>query len=195
MTSIPLIGITDIKAAAARIAGHVQHSPMPKSDALSDLCGCELYVKLREPAAAIFGSFKERGALNKLLSLNDDERRRGVISASAGNHAQGVAFHARRLGIPATIVMPEASPLVKVRSTREFGAEVILVGDNFDEAFAHARTLEKERHLAFVHPFDDPAIVAGQGTIILRSSPTCPTSTRSSLPSAAVDSSREWLAH
>jgi threonine dehydratase len=158
-----MINITDIKAAAERIAGHVQHSPMPKSDALSDLCGCELYVKLENLQRT--GSFKERGALNKLLSLNEDERRRGVISASAGNHAQGVAFHARRLGIPATIVMPEASPLVKVRSTREFGAEVILVGENFDEAFAHARALEKERHLVFVHPFDDPAIIAGQGTV------------------------------
>jgi threonine dehydratase len=158
-----MVTLQDIEAARARIAGHVQHSPMPRSDALSELCRCDLYVKLENLQRT--GSFKERGALNKLLSLSDEEKKRGVISASAGNHAQGVAFHATRLGIPSTIVMPELSPLVKVRSTRDFGAEVILHGDSFDDAYAHARALEAERHLVFVHPFDDNAVIAGQGTL------------------------------
>jgi len=158
-----MITLKDIEAARKRIAGHVQHSPMPRSDALSEMCKCDLYVKLENLQRT--GSFKERGALNKLLSLTDDEKRRGVISASAGNHAQGVAFHATRLGIPSTIVMPELSPLVKVRSTRDFGAEVILHGDSFDDAYAAARELESERKLTFVHPFDDDMVIAGQGTL------------------------------
>ncbi len=157
------VTLDDIRAAAARLRPHVQRSPMPKSDALSAELGCELYVKLENLQRT--GSFKERGAANKLMALNDDERRRGVICASAGNHAQGVAYHAQRFGIPAVVVMPETSPLVKVRATRGFGAEVILHGASFDEAFAHARELEQKRELVFIHPFDDPVIIAGQGTI------------------------------
>ncbi len=136
---------------------------MPKSDSLSVELGCHVYVKLENLQRT--GSFKERGACNKLVCLNSSERARGVIAASAGNHAQGVAYHAQRLGIPATIVMPEMSPLVKVRATRQYGAEVVLYGANYDDAYARAREIEKERGQIFVHAFDDPLVIAGQGTI------------------------------
>src|SRR5262249_28091985 len=152
-----------IRRARTAIAGRVQHTPMPRSDVFSDELGMNVYVKLESLQRT--GSFKERGALNKLLSLSPEERKAGVIAASAGNHAQGVAYHAAALGIPTTIVMPVQSPLIKVRATRAFGAEVILYGDSFDDAYAHARELEAQRHLVFLHPFDDPWIIAGQGTL------------------------------
>jgi threonine dehydratase len=158
-----MVTLEDIRAAAQRIASHVQRSPMPKSDALSLDLGCELYVKLENLQRT--GSFKERGAANKLMMLDEASRKRGVICASAGNHAQGVAYHATRLGIPSVVVMPETSPLVKVRATKGFGAEVILSGATYDDAFSKAKEIEKERGLVFVHPFDDHAIIAGQGTI------------------------------
>lgn len=158
-----MITLQDIQRANERIKGHVQRSPMPKSEPLSADLGCHVYVKLENLQRT--GSFKERGACNKLSCLNSAERARGVIAASAGNHAQGVAYHAQRLSIPATIVMPEQSPLVKVRATRSFGAEVILHGANYDEAFARAKELEAQRGAIFVHAFDDPLVIAGQGTI------------------------------
>jgi len=157
------VTVEDVRAAAVRIRDHVQRSPMPKSDALSHDLGMHLYVKLENLQRT--GSFKERGAANKLAQLTPEERKRGVICSSAGNHAQGVAYHARRLGIPATVVMPETSPLVKVRATLGFGAEVILYGAAYDDAYAKAREVEAERNLVFVHAFDDVAIIAGQGTI------------------------------
>jgi threonine dehydratase len=139
------------------------HSPCAYTETLSRMTGTRLYLKLEN--LQMTGSFKERGACNKLLSLTDDERRRGVIAASAGNHAQGVAYHAQRLGIDATIVMPEATPLIKVSSTREFGARVVLSGAGYDDAYAVARRLADEQQRVFVHPFDDEAVMAGQGTI------------------------------
>lgn len=163
MSTPELVSAQDIEAAARRMRGQVQHSPMPKSDALSAELGCNLYVKLENLQRT--GSFKERGACNKLVCLSSAERARGVVAASAGNHAQGVAFHAQRLQIPATIVMPETSPIVKVRATKALGAKVILHGATFDDAFAKARELEQEHGYVFVHAFDDPLIIAGQGTI------------------------------
>lgn len=158
-----MITIDDIRAAQKRIANGVQRTPMPRSDALSDQCDCHVYVKLENLQRT--GSFKERGALNKLLQLSPAERLLGVVAASAGNHAQGVAYHARRLGIQATIVMPENSPLVKVRSTRDFGAEVILFGENYDAAYVHAQKIKNEQNRILIHAFDDPEIIAGQGTV------------------------------
>jgi threonine dehydratase len=127
------------------------------------MTGAEVYVKFEN--LQFTGSFKERGALWKLLGLDAEERRRGVVAMSAGNHAQGVAYHAQRLGVPATIVMPKGSPNVKIRQTRAFGAALELAGDTLDEAAAHAERVRQERGLVFVHPYDDPRIVAGQGTV------------------------------
>ncbi|MEM8986224.1 MAG: threonine ammonia-lyase [Pseudomonadota bacterium] len=141
----------------------VLRTPFLPAGKLSDLAGCNLWVKYEN--LQYTGAFKERGALAKLKSLSAEERARGVIAASAGNHAQGVARHAALLGLKATIVMPEHTPIVKVQQTESLGAEVILYGDAFDDASAHALELTKERGLVFVHPFDDPYIMAGQGTI------------------------------
>jgi len=161
MTDIPTID--DIRAAAERIEGAVLRTRTLKSRTLSEITGAEVYLKFEN--LQFTAAYKERGALNKLLHLTDDERRRGVIAASAGNHAQAVAYHGRRLGIPVTIVMPINTPTVKVMQTEEHGARVILEGATFDEAYAHARTLEAAEGLVFVHPFDDPHIVAGAGTV------------------------------
>jgi threonine dehydratase len=158
-----MIGLSDIEAARKRLDGHVKRTPTVKSDVLSQVAGSEVFVKLENQQHT--GSFKERGALNKLLCLTDDEKRRGVIAASAGNHAQGVAFHASRNGIRATILMPETTPLIKVQNTHEHGARVVLHGANYDEAYAEARRLQEERSLTFIHPFDDELVIAGQGTI------------------------------
>ncbi len=155
----------DIQAAAARIKGAVVHTPTLLGRTLSELVGAELWLKFEN--LQFTAAYKERGALNKLLQLTDDERRRGVVAASAGNHAQAVAYHGKRLGIPVTIVMPISTPMMKVSQTEGHGAEVVLFGERFDDAYAHARQLEAERDLVFVHPFDDPAIIAGQGTIAL----------------------------
>src|SRR6267154_67842 len=152
----------DIVAARERIRGHVEVTPCPRSRNFSALCGAEVYFKLENLQRT--GSFKERGAANKLALLTPDERRRGVVASSAGNHAQGVAINARRLGIKAVIVMPESTPLVKIQATREQGAEVVLCGTVFEDAYLEARRLEKEKGYLFVHAFDDDQIIAGQGT-------------------------------
>ncbi|MGH7403897.1 MAG: threonine ammonia-lyase, partial [Candidatus Rokuibacteriota bacterium] len=158
-----MIDIADIRAARERLAGTIYETPCPYSETLSALTGARVFVKLEN--LQMTGSFKERGAANLLLQLSSDERRRGVVAASAGNHGLAVAFHAARLGVFAVIVMPEWAPLAKVTAARRHGAEVLLHGDNFDEAYARAREIEAARHLVFVHPFDDPRVIAGQGTI------------------------------
>jgi threonine dehydratase len=157
------VGIGDVEAARARLAGVIYETPCAYSQSLSDLTGARVFFKLEN--LQMTGSFKERGAANVLLQLSDAERRRGVVTASAGNHGLAVAFHAARLGLAAVIVMPEGAPLTKVLSARRHGAEVVLHGDNYDEAYAHAREIEAARRLVFVHPFDDPRVIAGQGTL------------------------------
>ena len=152
-----------VEAARARLQGAIYETPCAYSQTLSELTGTRCYVKLEN--LQMTGSFKERGAANLLLQLDADERRRGVTAASAGNHGLAVAFHAARLGIPATIVMPTYAPLIKVTSARRYGAEVILHGANYDEAYERAQAVVAERGAVFVHPFDDARVVAGQGTI------------------------------
>jgi threonine dehydratase len=159
------VRLKGIHAAARAIDGQIVHTPCLHSRTLSEVTGAEIYLKFEN--LQFTASFKERGALVKLLSLTAAQRRRGVITASAGNHAQGVAYHARRLGVPATVVMPRFTPQVKVTRTRGFGAEVVLHGDNFDAARIFAVQLAAEREQQFVHPYDDEKIVAGQGTIAL----------------------------
>jgi threonine dehydratase len=160
-----MVTLHDIEAARARLGRAIYRTPCPLSLTLSRLCGCQTWFKLEN--LQMTGSFKERGALNKLLQLGEAEKRAGVIAASAGNHAQGVAWHATRLGIRSTIVMPKPTPLIKVVNTRDLGGEVVLHGANYDEALAHAKELAVERNLSFVHAFDDDAIIAGQGTLAL----------------------------
>jgi threonine dehydratase len=155
--------LEDIRTALGRIREHVHLTPCSHSETLSRLTGTSAYLKLENLQKT--GAYKERGALNKLLTLDSAERARGLIAASAGNHAQGVAYHAGRLGVAATIVMPETTPILKVANTRALGAQVVLHGSSFDEAYAEARRLEKQDGLTFVHPFDDEAVIAGQGTI------------------------------
>ena len=162
---IAVTTLDDIHAAAARLAGQVVQTPCLHSRTLSQLCGCELYLKFENHQFT--ASFKERGALNKMAQLTADERARGVLAVSAGNHAQGVAYHAQRMGVPATIVMPRFAPAVKVDNTRRFGAEVVLHGDTFDEARLHALALAESRALTVVHPYDDAQVIAGQGTVAL----------------------------
>src|SRR5690349_16630258 len=157
------LALADIRAAAERLRGQVLDTPCVPSRTLSAITGCEVFLKFEN--LQFTASFKERGALNKIAQLSDEERARGVLAVSAGNHAQGVAYHAQRLGIPATIVMPRHAPAVKVDNTRRFGAEVVLEGDTFDEARTHGLALAAERGLTLVHPYDDLAVVAGQGTI------------------------------
>ena len=159
----PLITIDDIRAAAARIDGQVARTPFLHSATLSHLTGAEIWLKFEN--LQFTASFKQRGALNRLLGLSADERARGVIAVSAGNHAQGIAFHAGQLGIPATIVMPLSTPAIKANRTREFGAEVILTGRDFAEATGAIPALVAERGLTFIHPYDDDAVIAGQGTV------------------------------
>ena len=158
-----MISLDDIRAAARRIAGAVERTPFLHSRTLSRLTGAEIFLKFEN--LQFTASFKERGALNKLLSLSAAERRRGVIAMSAGNHAQAVAYHAARLGIPAVIVMPRGSPNTKIRNTRVHGAEVVLEGDSLAEAARHAFERAKQDNLVFVHPYEDPLVIAGQGTI------------------------------
>ena len=155
--------IDDIRAAAERIKGAVIRTPMLVSRTLSEVVGAEVWLKFEN--LQFTAAYKERGALNKLLQLSREERKRGVIAASAGNHAQAVAYHAKRLGIPATIVMPEPTPTVKVTQTAGFGATVVLHGDMLDDAYAKARELALENGYVFIHPFDDPQIIAGAGTV------------------------------
>jgi threonine dehydratase len=155
--------IDDIRAAAKRIEGAVVRTPMLVSRTLSEAIGAEVWLKFEN--LQFTAAYKERGALNKLLQLSPEERARGVIAASAGNHAQAVAYHAKRLGIPATIVMPESTPTVKVTQTAGHGATVVLFGKIVDDAFAKARELALENGFVFVHAFDDPQIIAGAGTV------------------------------
>ena len=159
------ISFDDIQKAQAQMAGFVVQTPCAKSVTLSKITGAEVYLKFEN--LQFTGSFKDRGALIKLLQLDPGQRARGVIANSAGNHAQGVAYHAQRLGIPATIVMPVSTPNVKVRQTRDLSAEIVLSGDNVDQAAVAARRICLEQHLTYVHPYDDPAIIAGQGTVAL----------------------------
>jgi len=155
--------IDDIRAAAVRIDGAVIRTPMLVSQTLSEAIGAEVWLKFEN--LQFTAAYKERGALNKLLQLTPEERARGVIAASAGNHAQAVAYHAKRLGIPAVIVMPEGTPTIKVTQTEGHGARVVLYGKIVDDAFAKARELEAKHGYVFVHPFDDPQIIAGAGTV------------------------------
>jgi threonine dehydratase len=167
-----MVTLSDIQAARARIDGQVVLTPCTPSETFGEMFGGHAWFKFENLQRT--GSFKERGALNRMLLLSDDERRRGVIAASAGNHAQGVAYHARRLGIPATIVMPERTPLVKVLATERYGANVVMHGSVYDEAMAEALRLREQEGSTLIHPFDDPAIIAGQGTIGLELLEQCP---------------------
>jgi threonine dehydratase len=159
----PMVTLSDIQAALSRIRGSIYLSPCARSETFSQLTGNDVYLKLDNLQRT--GAFKERGALNKLLTLNGDERARGVIAASAGNHAQGVAYHAGRHGIRAQICMPLTTPLIKVSATRAYGAEVVLHGANYDEVYGEAVKRSTEQGLTLVHAFDDDAIIAGQGTL------------------------------
>jgi len=157
--------LDDIKTAAERIKGSVIRTPMMKSYTLSEIVDAEVWLKFEN--LQFTAAYKERGALNKLLQLTDVERSRGVVAASAGNHAQAVAYHGRRLGIPVTIVMPTSTPMIKVTQTEGHGANVVLHGERFDDAYAHAQELEAKHGYIFVHPFDDVAVMAGAGTVAL----------------------------
>ncbi len=158
-----MLNLQDIRDARERVAGHVVHTPCTPSEAFGEMFGGRAWFKFENLQRT--GSFKERGALNRMLAIPAEERGRGVIAASAGNHAQGVAFHARALGIPATIVMPERTPLVKVANTERYGARVVLHGTVYDEAMREARRIMAEEGQTLIHPFDDPLVIAGQGTI------------------------------
>src|SRR5690242_2066092 len=157
--------LADAEAARATISSHVLRTPMLAAPPLSALTGAQVYVKYEN--LQVTNSFKERGACVKLAALDDSERRRGVIAMSAGNHAQAVAYHARRLGIPATIVMPVTTPFVKVAATEAYGATVVLDGETVADAQMRAEAIARERKLVWVHPYDDPHVIAGQGTIAL----------------------------
>src|ERR1700761_4624840 len=163
-TQLP-VTLDDVRAAANRIAGEVVRTPCLRSETLSRIAKADVWVKFVN--LQFTASFKERGALNTLLQLTPEEQKRGVIAMSAGNHAQGVAYHAGRLGIPATIVMPSFTPNTKVNHTRGHGATVVLHGDTLSEAGTEAHRIAKEKNLTFVHPYDDARIIAGQGTIAL----------------------------
>jgi threonine dehydratase len=163
-TRLP-VSIDDIRAAAAAIGNAVVRTPTRHSRTLSGIAGCDVWLKFEN--RQFTASFKERGALNFLLSLDEAARKRGVAAMSAGNHAQGVAYHAGRLSIPATIVMPLGTPFNKIKHTRDFGAEVIVEGRDLSEASAAAHKIAVERGLTFIHPYDDPKVIAGQGTLAL----------------------------
>jgi len=153
----------DIEAAAERLKGHIERTPLRRSRTLSEITGADVFIKFEN--LQFTASFKERGALNKLLTLTAEERKRGVIAASAGNHAQALAYHGQRLGVPVTIVMPRGTPTVKVEHTRRFGAEVVIEGDSYDDAGEHASAIRRQLDLVLVHPFDDLEVMAGQGTV------------------------------
>ncbi|MEE4199854.1 threonine ammonia-lyase [Erythrobacter sp.] len=157
--------LDDVRAAAARIEGAVVRTPLMHSITLSQITGADVWLKFEN--LQFTAAYKERGALNALLLLSEERRSRGVIAASAGNHSQGLSYHGTRLGVPVSIVMPKTTPTVKVMQTESVGGNVVLHGETFDEAYAHARELEAERGLTFVHPFDDPNVAAGAGTVAL----------------------------
>jgi len=160
-----VIDIVSIQTARDNLRGQVLKTPFTLSRTLSDIFGAEIWLKFEN--LQFTASFKERGALNRMLTLTADERAKGVIAVSAGNHAQGVAYHAQRMGVPAVIVMPRFTPTVKVANTRRFGAEVVLAGDSFDDAKAHGYELAQARGLIMIHPYDDEAVISGQGTVAL----------------------------
>lgn len=160
-----LLTANDVRAAAERIAGKVVRTPTMHSSTLSAITGAEIWLKFEN--LQFTAAYKERGALNALLLLSEERKKRGVIAASAGNHSQGLSYHGTRLGVPVTIVMPRTTPMVKVMQTESVGGKVVLEGESFDEAYAHARKLETELGLTFIHPFDDPNVAAGQGTVAL----------------------------
>jgi threonine dehydratase len=166
------ITLADVRAAQTRIAAQLSNTPCLHSRTLTQLTGAQIYIKFEN--LQFTASFKERGALNRLLQLSEPERRRGVCTMSAGNHGQAVAYHAHRLGIPATIVMPRHTPFVKVQHTRSHGATVVLHGDTLAEAFEHSQQIMSDQGLTFVHPYDDPEVMAGQGTIALEMLATQP---------------------
>ena len=159
------LAFDDILAAKDRLQGHIERTPCRLSRTLSEITGADVWVKFEN--LQFTAAYKERGALNKLLQLSDAEKQRGVIAASAGNHSQGLAYHAARLGIPVTIVMPRGTPFVKVQQTRAHGAQVVIKGEGYDEASAVAMRLREERDLVFIHPFNDLDVMAGQGTVAL----------------------------
>ncbi len=161
----PTLTLSDIREAAKRIEGAVVRTPTMYSQTLSQITGANIWLKFEN--LQFTAAYKERGALNALLQLTDEQRQRGVIAASAGNHSQGLSYHGTRLGVPVTIVMPRTTPTVKVMQTEAVGGNVVLEGETFDEAYAHARKLESEMGLTFVHPFDDPHVAAGAGTTAL----------------------------
>ena len=158
-----MVSLKDVLAARERVRDAIYLSPCARTETLSRVSGTQAYLKLDN--LQMTGAYKERGALNKLLTLSQAERARGLIAASAGNHAQAVAYHAGRLGVSATIVMPETTPIMKVANTRGHGARVVLAGTSYDEAYLEARRMEREEGLTFVHPFDDEVVIAGQGTL------------------------------
>ena len=158
-----MVTLQEVRDARERIFGQVVHTPCTPSETFGEMFGGHAWFKFENLQRT--GSFKERGALNRMLLMPQEDRRRGVIAASAGNHAQGVAYHARRLGIPATIVMPKATPLVKVAATRGYGANVVLHGSVYDEAMEETLRIQAEEGQTLIHPFDDPGVIAGQGTI------------------------------
>lgn len=160
-----LLSLNDVRAAHARIRDAIVATPTLYSQTLSQLTGANIYLKFEN--LQFTAAYKERGALNALLQLEPEALQRGVIAASAGNHAQGLSYHGTRLGVPVTIVMPKTTPMVKVMQTEAVGGKVVLEGEKFDDAYKHARLLEKELGLTFVHPFDDPKVAAGQGTVAL----------------------------
>ena len=159
------VTLESIRAAAKVLEGQIENTPMRHSQTLSEITGADIWIKFEN--LQFTAAFKERGALNKLSKLTEEEKRMGVIAVSAGNHAQGVAYHARRLGIPATIVMPVTTPFNKVQHTRDHGARVLLEGSTFDDASVYASTVRARDGLTFIHPFDDADIISGQGTIAL----------------------------
>ena len=161
----PLLTADDVRAAAQRISGAIVRTPTLYSQTLSAITGAEIYLKFEN--LQFTAAYKERGALNAMLLLGREKCSRGVIAASAGNHAQGLSYHGRRLGLPVTIVMPKTTPTIKVMQTESVGGTVVLEGETYDEAYTHARRLETELGLTFVHPFDDPSVAAGQGTVAL----------------------------
>ena len=164
-TAASLLTLADIRGAAERIKGHVVRTDCDHSRTLSDITGAEIWLKFEN--LQFTAAYKERGALNAMLHLTKAQRAKGVIAASAGNHAQGLSYHGTRLGIPVTIVMPKTTPSVKIMQTEAVGGKIVLHGETFDDAYAHARELEIELGLTFIHPFDDPLVAAGQGTVAL----------------------------
>jgi len=159
------LDIADVRAAATRIAGAVVRTPTMHSKTLSKITGAEIWLKFENQQFT--AAYKERGALNALLMMDPEQRSRGVIAASAGNHSQGLSYHGSRLGVPVTIVMPRTTPTVKIMQTESVGGKVVLEGETFDEANEYARSMEKQLGLTFVHPFDEPNVAAGQGTVAL----------------------------